>query len=300
MEVEAHQNSAQALTDQVLRRTGWAEDVTTLWPALTLHRRVRPTPEAPCLYQPNVTVVLSGQKRVVLAVEQFLMTPGHFLLTSANLPVTPQIVEASPNHPFLAVMLMLDLNALAAFLLNHDLPAPSKRPSQRAIALGATSPELLDAFRRLVALLDTPGDLPVLAPLIEQEILYRLLCTPQGERLRDMAAASGHSHRLSRALRWLERHFRDPLNITDLAEHVGMSPSAFHRLFKDITAMSPLQYQKTLRLSEAQRLMLTQDMDAARAAFEVGYVSPSQFSREYRRQFGVSPISHVATLRETD
>jgi len=299
MPADAHQTSMETLADQVLRRTGWAEDVTTLWPALSLHRRVRPTPEAPCLYQPNVTLVLSGQKRVMLAEEQFVMTPGQFLLTSANLPVTPQVVEASPHQPFLAVMLTLDLPALAAFLLSHDVPSPGKSTSRRAISLSVTTPELLDAFRRLVALLDTPRDLPVLAPLIEEEILYRLLSTSQGEQLRDMAAASGHSHRLSRALQWLGAHFAQPLNITDLAEHVGMSASTFHRAFKDVTAMSPLQYQKTLRLSEAQRLMLTQDMDAARAAFEVGYVSPSQFSREYRRQFGASPGSHVSTLRQT-
>ncbi|WP_229776687.1 AraC family transcriptional regulator [Deinococcus ruber] len=283
----------------VTRRLGQDEDLVTAFPNLSLHQRLRPTPEAPCLYQPNVTLVLSGQKRVTLGEEQFLMTPGHLLLTSANLPVTPQVLEASPEQPFLAVMLTLDIPALATLLLSHQVPSSGSRASQRAMAVEVATPELLDAFRRLLALLDTPRDLPILAPLIEQELLYRLLVSPQGERLRDLAAVSGHSHRLSRAIRWLGTHYARPLNIPELAEHVGMSASAFHRMFKDVTAMSPLQYQKTLRLSEAQRLMLTENIDVARAAFEVGYVSPSQFSREYRRQFGMSPSSHVATLRQT-
>ena len=154
--------------------------------------------------------------------------------------------------------------------------------------------------RAALALLDAPGDLPALAPLIQQEILYRLLTSSQGARLQQMAAVGSHSHRIARSIKWLGTHFQQPLKIEELAEHVGMSASAFHRTFKEVTAMSPLQYQKTLRLSEAQRLMLTRKMDAARAAFEVGYVSPSQFSREYRRQFGTSPSGHVATLRQTN
>jgi len=185
-----------------------------------------------------------------------------------------------------------------ALLLTHDLPLSGQTKPHRTMAVEVAPPELLDAFRRLAALLDTPRDLPILAPLIQQELLYRLLVSPQSEQLRDLAAVSGHSHRLSRAIRWLGAHYTKPLDVTELAEHVGMSASAFHRMFKNVTAMSPLQYQKTLRLSEAQRLMLTENVDVARAAFEVGYISPSQFSREYRRQFGTSPTSHVATLRQ--
>lgn len=287
-----------SLAAQLTRRLGQAEDLTTACPALSLHQRFRPTPEEPCLYAPNVTLVVSGKKRVSLAEETYLMDQEHFLLTSANLPVTPQVVEASREQPFRAVVLTLDMAALTALLLSHDLPSVGKSTSRRAMALGQTTPGLLDAFRRLVALLDTPRDVPVLAPLIQQEILYRLLMGSQGERLREMAAVGGNSQRIARAIRWLGTHFNQPLKIEELAEHVGMSASAFHRSFKEVTAMSPLQYQKTIRLSEAQRLMLTQRMDAARAAFEVGYLSASQFSREYRRHFGTSPTGHIAALRQ--
>lgn len=286
-----------ALAAHLRRKLGQTEDLTTAFPALSLHQRFRPTQENPCLYQPNVTLVLSGQKRVTLAEETYLMSQGHFLLTSANLPVTPQIVEASREQPFLAVMLTLDMAALSALLMHQNPPSRDKSGSRRAIALGETTPELLDAFRRLVGLLDSPRDLPVLGPLTQQEILYRLLMTPQGYHLREMAAG-GQIQRVARATKWLEQHFDQPLKVTELAEHVGMSVSAFHRLFKKVTAMSPLQYQKTLRLSEAQRLMLNQKMETARAAFEVGYVSPSQFSREYRKQFGTSPSIHIAALRQ--
>ncbi len=287
----------ESLAIQLTRQLGQAEDLNTAFPALSLHRRVRLTPQEPCLYQPNVTLVVSGQKRVTLGEETFLMNRQYFLLTSANLPVTPQIVEASPERPFLAIMLMLDMTALSVLLLNQDLPPVGRSESHRAMVLGENTPELLDAFRRLLAILETPRDIPILGSLIQQEILYRLLTSPQGQRLREMVVGS-QSQRIARAIRWLGTHFNQPMNIGELAEHVGMSSSAFHRSFKEVTAMSPLQYQKTLRLSEAQRLMLTQKMDAARAAFEVGYVSPSQFSREYRRQFGTSPTSHVATLQQ--
>ncbi|GAA5504397.1 HTH-type transcriptional activator RhaS [Deinococcus xinjiangensis] len=294
---ESMPNVQALLAAQVGRKLGQAENLTTAFSALSLHQRLRPRQEHPCLYQPNVTLVLSGQKRVTLAEESYLMSQQHFLLTSANLPVTPQIVEASREQPFLAVMLTLDMTALATLLLNRNLPPASKSSSQRAIALGETTPELLNAFQRLILLLDSPRDLPILGPLIQQEILYRLLVTPQGYHLRDMAAG-GRIQRVARATHWLEQHFSQTLNVAELAEHVGLSVSAFHRLFKEVTAMSPLQYQKTLRLSEAQRLMINQQMEAARAAFEVGYVSSSQFSREYRRQFGASPSSHIAGLRQ--
>lgn len=286
-----------ALAASVTRHLGQDADLTTMIPNLSLHRRTRPTPEEPCLYRPNVTVVIQGQKRVTLGEESFLMTPERFLLTSAALPVTPQILDARPVSPFLAVMVTLDMQALSALLLNPALPPPGRSPTQRAMALGETTSAMLATVRRLVEMLETPRDVPILAPLLEQELLYLLLMSPQGERVQAMVRAGGASYRLSRALQWLGAHYHQPLDIEELAEHVGLSVSAFHRAFKEVTALSPLQYQKTLRLSEAQRLMLTQDMDAARAAFEVGYVSASQFSREYRRHFGAPPSTHVNALR---
>lgn len=287
------------LASQIARRTGTAEEALTAVPGFSLYRIVRPTPLEPCLYEPSITLVVAGQKRVNLGEESYLLTAQHFLLVSQNLPVTPQILGASAEQPFIALTLRLDMAALATLMLSHNFPLIGKSAPDRAMALGEATPDLLDAFRRLVSLLDSPRDLPALAPLIQQEILYRLLTSSQGERLQQMAAVGSHSHRIARSIKWLGTHFQQPLRIEELAEHVGMSTSSFHRTFKEVTAMSPLQYQKTLRLSEAQRLMLTQKMDAARAAFEVGYVSPSQFSREYRRQFGTSPSGHVAELRHT-
>src|SRR6476659_6743327 len=190
------QGELEALSAHLTRRLGPDEDLTTAIPYLSLHRRPRPTPEAPCLYRPNVTVVIQGQKRVTLGEESFLMTPEQFLLTSVNLPVTPQIVDASPQRPFLAVMLTLDLPALATLLLNPALPPVGRSPTQRAMALGETTPAMLDSIRRLMALLDTPRDVPILAPLLEQELLYLLLMSPQGEQLQAMARAGGASHRL--------------------------------------------------------------------------------------------------------
>ncbi len=261
------QATLEALAGQVTKRTGLVEDTLTALPSLSLHRIARPTPLQPCLYEPSVTLVIAGQKRVNLAEESYLMHPRHFLLVSANLPVTPQILGASTEHPFIAVLLRLDIPALTTLLLNSDFPAIGKGAPDRAMALGEATPDLLDAFRRLLALLDTPRDLPVLALLVQQEILYRLLMSGQGERLRQMAAVGSQGHRIARAIKWLGTHYQQPLKIEELAEHVGMSASSFHRTFKEVTAMSPLQYQKTLRLSEAQRLMLTRNMDAARAGF---------------------------------
>lgn len=295
----SYNHTIDTLAGQIIKRTGAAEEALTAVPGFSLHRIGRPTPLEPCLYEPSVTLVVAGQKRVNLGEESYLLTPRHFLLVSQNLPVTPQILGASTEHPFIALSLRLDMAALTALMLSHDFPPIGKGAPNRAMALGEAAPELLDAFRRLVSLLDSPRDLPALAPLIQQEILYRLLTSSQGERLQQMAAVGSHSHRIARSIKWLGTHFQKPLKIEELAEHVGMSASSFHRTFKEVTAMSPLQYQKTLRLSEAQRLMLTQKMDAARAAYEVGYVSPSQFSREYRRQYGTSPSGHVAELRHT-
>jgi AraC-like DNA-binding protein len=158
-------------------------------------------------------------------------------------------------------------------------------------------PSLLDAVARLVALLDSPQDIVPLAPLVLREITYRLLAGPQGLRLRQIASAGAPAHRIARAIRWLKDHFSDPLRVESLAKRVGMSPSAFHLHFKGVTALSPLQFQKKLRLQEARRLMLGDGLDAADAAFRVGYESPSQFSREYRRMFGAPPRQDVAVLQ---
>jgi AraC-like DNA-binding protein len=189
--------------------------------------------------------------------------------------------------------LLAELRGLTPF----GSQCPSLGPPARGLAVTPVEQPLLDAIMRLVDLLDSPQDIEPLAPLVLREITYRVLAGPQGARLRQIAAAGAPAQRIARAIRWLKDHFADPLRIESLAKHVRMSPSAFHLHFKSVTAMSPLQYQKRLRLQEARRLMLGEGLEAAEAAFRVGYESPSQFSREYRRLFGVPPRQDVAALK---
>jgi AraC-like DNA-binding protein len=248
------------------------------------------------VYEPSLCVVAQGAKEVLLADETYRLDPAGSLLVSVDLPVAARVVEASPRRPYLAVRLALD-PAVVGDLLADGTTAPPLGPPARGLAVTPVEPPLLDAVSRLVALLDSPQDVGPLAPLVLREITYRVLTGPQGSRLRQIASAGAPAQRIARAIRWLKDHFADPLRIESLARHVRMSPSAFHLHFKSVTALSPLQYQKRLRLQEARRLMLGEGLDAAEAAFRVGYESPSQFSREYRRLFGAPPRQDVAALK---
>jgi AraC-like DNA-binding protein len=208
-----------------------------------------------------------------------------------------QILQASREQPYLSLLLQLDQRAMAQLMVDSDLPLPRAQQSRRGMAIGEVTLPLLSACQRLLDLLAAPQDIPILAPLIQREILYRLLVGEQGARLRQIASAGSQSHQIAQAIEWLKRHYTLPLRIENLAAHVHMSPSTFHQHFRALTAMSPLQYQKWLRLNEARRLMLTERLDAATAAFEVGYESPSQFGREYRRVFGAAPLRDITSLR---
>jgi AraC-like DNA-binding protein len=264
-------------------------------PALRLSRFSAPSDLVALVYEPSLCVVAQGAKEVLLAGETYRLDPAGSLLVSVDLPVAARVVEASPGQPYLAVRIALD-PAVVGELLADGLSAPLPSPAVRGLAVTVVEPPLLDAVRRLVALLDSPQDVEPLAPLVLREITYRLLSDAQGLRLRQIASAGAPAQRIARAIRWLKDHFADPLRIEWLARHVGMSPSAFHLHFKGVTALSPLQYQKRLRLQEARRLMLGEGLDAAEAAFRVGYESPSQFSREYRRTFGAPPRRDMAAL----
>jgi AraC-like DNA-binding protein len=248
------------------------------------------------LYEPSLCLVAQGAKEVLLADEVYRLDPAQLLLVSVDLPVAARVVEASPSWPYLAVRIALD-PAVVGELLADGMAVPPLGPSARGLAVTPVESPLLDAVARLVALLDSPRDIVPLAPLVLREITYRLLTGPQGARLRQIASVGAPAQRIARAIRWLKDHFADPLRIEALAKQVRMSPSAFHLHFKSVTAMSPLQYQKRLRLQEARRLMLSEGLDAAEAAFRVGYESPSQFSREYRRMFGAPPRQDVAALK---
>jgi AraC-like DNA-binding protein len=206
------------------------------------------------------------------------------------------VVEASPGRPCLAVRVELDPTVVGE-LLADGATTPPLGPPARGLGVTPVEPPLLGAVARFVALLNAPHDIGALAPLVLREITYRVLTGPQGARLRQIAAAGAPAQRIARAIGWLKDHFAEPARVEALARRVGLSPSAFHLHFKNVTALSPLQYQKRLRLQEARRLMLGEGLDAAEAAFRVGYESPSQFGREYRRLFGAPPRRDVAALQ---
>jgi AraC-like DNA-binding protein len=252
------------------------------------------------LHEPAVCLIVQGAKKVMLNDEMYSYDASRFLIVSVDVPVTGQVTQASPEKPYLCVRLDLKPADIAALILESDIAIkPGNTASgAHALALARTSPELLDAVLRLLRLLDSPEDIRALAPLATQEILYRLLKSEQGVQLHQIATTDGQTQRVARAINWIKRYFNQPLRIEDMARDVHMSASSLHHHFKAVTAMSPLQYQKQLRLQEARRLMLVRQLDAASAAHRVGYESPSQFGREYTRLFGVSPAKDSRRLRE--
>jgi AraC-like DNA-binding protein len=264
---------------------------------LSLSRRDAPTEPMSYMYEPSVCVIVQGVKRVLLGDDTYVLDVHHFLITSVDLPTVVQILHASREQPYLGLILKLDRREMAQLMADSHLPPPRAQPSRRGMAIGEVTWPLLSACQRLIALLAAPQDIPILAPLIQREILYRLLVGDQGARLRQIASAGSQSQQIAQAIDWLKGHYTLPLRIEDLAAHTHMSPSTFHQHFRALTAMSPLQYQKWLRLNEARRLMLTERLEAATAAFQVGYESPSQFSREYRRVFGAPPVRDITSLR---
>ncbi len=269
-------------------------------PGLMLMHLDQPALNNCSVYEPCVAVIVQGSKRVMLGEDSLAYGEDRYLIASMDLPVRTALMQASPACPYLALALRLDWREIASLMLETPPPAASERrdePDSRAMTTGALTAPLLQAFDRLLALLDQPGDLPALAPLIRREIHYRLLAGEAGGRLRRIATVDTQSHQVARAIARLNDCFAEPLRVEALAREVGMSASTFHHHFKSHTAMSPLQYQKQLRLTEARRLMLSERLDASTAAFRVGYESPSQFSREYRRLFGAPPSRDMADMR---
>jgi len=265
---------------------------------LILARRVQPSEPISILYEPRICVIAQGAKRVQLGDDAYVYDAHHFLLTSVDLPTFVQVIKASPEKPYLGLVLHINQREISQLMVDSNLPPPRPQQSSRGMATGEVTLPLLAAFQRLIDLLDEPKDIPILAPIIEREIFYRLFIGDQGVRLRQIAAAGSQSNQIARTIDWLKGNFTKPLRIDDLAAQVNMSTSTFHHHFRQVTAMSPLQYQKWLRLNEARRLMLAEDQDATTAAFQVGYESPSQFSREYSRLFGAPPRRDITILRQ--
>lgn len=299
-EVNHLEPAREALANIVARWTaGHEQPVTTAIPALVLYRREAPTEPGSCMVEPSVALIVQGAKRVLLGEETYVYDACRFLITSLDLPAVAQVMQASRERPYLSLGLKLDLRTIAELMVDSSLPPPSEQPGCRGMVVGQATQPLLDAFQRLAGLLDQPNDIPVLAPLIQREIVYRLLMSDQGARLRQIASAGSQSHRIARAIEWLKSHYAQALRIDELAAYVQMSASTFHHHFRALTAMSPLQFQKWLRLHEARRLMLAEQLDASTAAFRVGYESPSQFSREYSRLFGAPPLRDISSQRQT-
>lgn len=269
----------------------------TAIPRLHLMRARQPTERMHALHEPAVCIAAQGRKRVMLGDRILEYDRTRFLVVSVDVPVAGQIIDASPREPYLALRLDLDPAQLTSLFMEIGDSVRRDRAPEQGLVLGCVTPELLDAAVRLLRLLERPQDASFLAPLIEREILYRLICSEQGARLWQIAHGESRLQQINRAIRRLQRDFEKPIAIAELAAEAGMSVSAFHQHFKTITSMSPLQYQKQLRLQEARRLILSAAVDAATAAHRVGYDSASQFSREYSRLFGAPPMRDAQRLR---
>lgn len=265
---------------------------------LSLFRMNEPTDPISATYEPSICMAVQGAKRVILGEDTYVYDAHNYLITSVHLPTIVQVIEASPEKPFLALRLKLDLKEISQLIVDSNLPQPRVKQSSRGMATGEVTLPLLNAFQRLIDLLAEKQDIPILAPVIQREIMYRLLVGDQGDRLRQIASAGSKSQQIARAIDWLKCNFAQQLSVDELAEQVNMSTTSFHNHFRSITAFSPLQFQKQLRLQEARRLMLVESMNAANAAFQVGYESPSQFNREYNRMFGAPPLRDITKLRQ--
>ncbi len=289
----------ESLGKSIARWTDKGDKVISAVPDLSLYRRDEPTQPTIIMYEPRICVIAQGAKRVLLGDDTYEYDSHHFLITSVDLPTVVQIIKASREKPYLGLILKLDQREISQLMVDSNLPLPRAHQSSRGMATGEVTLPLLAAFQRLIDVLDEQKDIPILAPIIKREIFYRLLVGDQGVRLRQMASAGSQSQQIARAINWLKNNFTQPLRIDDLATQVNMSTSTFHHHFRSLTAMSPLQYQKWLRLNEARRLMFTERLDATTASFRVGYESPSQFNREYNRLFGDSPLRDIMNLRQT-
>ena len=299
-EGSAARNPAAELRMELARKialfVGSAESRATNIPGLVVYRRTSPTAPCSMTYEPSVTVIAQGRKRVELGQKIFIYDASRFLLTSVDLPVVSRVIEASEKVPCLAMSLKLEMPVVRELLSREEIQAESLSDTP-GMGTGETTVEFLSACCRLVDLLDAPQDIPFLSGLIQREIIYRVLRSAEGARLRTIATLGEQSHRTAKAIAWIRANYAKPLRVEDLADLAGMGVSTLHHHFRVLTAMSPLQYQKQVRLQAARGRMLVDGLDAASAAFEVGYESPSQFNREYSRFFGQPPMRDIRALR---
>ena len=269
-----------------------------LQPGVFVHRVSSPARPVHTVLEPSFCVIAQGTKQILVGDERFRYDPAHYFITTVGLPAVGQVVEASPDRPYFSFRLALDPAIVTAAMVELGAAQPPANKSVKSLDVSPLDANLLDAVLRLVRLAETPAEYRVLGPLVIREILYRLLTGAQSGRLRHLATFGGHDHRMVRAVKLLKDQFDKPLRIESLADELGMSVSGFHAHFKAVAAMSPLQFQKQLRLQEARRLMLTENFDAAEAGYRVGYDDASHFNREYKRHFGEPPMRDIDRLRE--
>ena len=286
------------LAQLIDRRTVVDGGHSTAIPALQLWRFSNPTESAQVLQQPGVYVVVQGRKQVTVGSETYHYDASQYLAVSLELPVTARVVEATPDAPYLCLTLTLDTRDLAALIVETGQSTPRDDHDGRALFVSPLPSPLLNAFLRLVQLLDTPHDVAVIAPLVLRELHYRLLQGEQRARLAEGAIGESRLRRMAGAIAWIREHFAEALQIEALSKIANMSPSALHMHFKAVTALSPIQYQKRLRLQEARRRLVSETTTAEAVAYAVGYASPSQFSRDYLRLFGQTPRRDAERLRE--
>ena len=292
--VQANREELVERIARVMRQDGTAQPLQ----GLHLSRHSVPLERTHGVVEPSLCVVAQGSKEFFLGESRYRYDPFHYLLVTVDLPHISQVLEASKERPYLSLRLELAPTLVGSVMVEADHPSPPGHAEERAITVNSLDGNLLDAFVRLARLLDTPAEAQVLLPLITREIVYRLLVGEQGARLRHIAILGGYTPYIARAVERLRQDFDQPLRIEQIARELGMSVSGLHHHFKAVTALSPLQFQKRLRLQEARRLMLSEDLDAASAAYRVGYQDASHVNREYKSLFGVPPMRDVQRMRE--
>lgn len=271
----------------------------TTIPLLSLLRASTTSEPLPAQYEPSIYVIAQGTKIVSLGENNYIYNSDNYLTASVRLPIIGQIIEASPEKPYLCAKLRFSADQITEVVQNAPQLPDASTGLNSGLSVCQTSADLLSAMTRLVALLETPHDIPFIAPLIIREILYRILHDENSQLIRQLALGSERAVSISKAITIINQDYAKPLKINELAKAINLSPSALHHQFKRVTAMSPLQYQKKIRLQEARRLLFAESWEAAEVGYQVGYESPSQFSREYAKMFGLPPIKDVKRLRET-
>jgi AraC-like DNA-binding protein len=295
-EAQRIKNSREELIEQMLR-TVPGNEVVEIFPGLFIARSSQMTQQCHSVFKPAFCVIAQGSKQVLLNDEVFRYDSGHYLISTIDLPIISHIAEASEEKPYLSVRLNLDAHIVAAVMMESGIENKKSDAGVKAMDVSRIDSEMLDAVVRLVRLAGSPDEINILAPLIIREIIFRLLKGEQGARLGHLLHSEGDTRRISKAVERLRQNIDQPLKIENIARDLGMSVSGFHHHFKSVTAMSPLQFQKQIRLQEARRLMLGENLDAANAGFRVGYDDPSYFSRDYKKLFGAPPQRDIAKLR---